>query len=103
MGPPRMGAKAPPTDPAPPPAAAPAMNERPRYLRRPEAAQWFQGQGIAHVTVKHLADLADQGRGPAYHRMGKYVYYAEAALQAWLDETLQPAERGRAKPRTKAA
>jgi hypothetical protein len=75
----------------------------PRYLRRKDAAAWFQERGLSHVTMKHLADLADHGRGPRYSRMGKYVYYAADDLQAWLNEHLRPAEPGRVKPRTRAA
>lgn len=73
--------------------------ESDRYLTRKDAAAWFQAKGLRHVTAKHLADLADDGRGPAYHRMGKYAYYAERDLDAWLKEALRPAERGRAAPK----
>ena len=60
-------------------SAAPA---KPRYYRRSDAAKWFAERGLLHVTAGHLADLADQGAGPAYHRLGRYAYYAEADLQA---------------------
>lgn len=68
----------------------------PRYLRRKEAAQWFSDRGLTHVTVAHLADLADAGRGPPYSRMGRHAYYKEPDLVAWLATALKPATRGRA-------
>lgn len=67
----------------------------PRYLTRKEAAAWFQAKGLKHVTVAHLSDLADTGRGPPYSRMGKYVYYTETDLQAWLETAMQPSTRAR--------
>lgn len=74
----------------------------PRHLRRTEAAQWFAERGLTHVTVAHLADLADRGRGPPYSRLGRYVYYAEPDLQAWVAEALQPSTRARAPATTRA-
>lgn len=72
------------------------MTTTARHLNRREAAEWFQARGFRHVTVRHLSDLADTGRGPEYARIGKYVYYAETALQTWLDANLKPVTRGRA-------
>lgn len=66
-----------------------------RYLTRKEASAWFQERGVRHVTPSHLSDLADAGRGPPYSRMGKYVYYTEHDLQAWLATAMQPSTRFR--------
>lgn len=64
-------------------------------LNRADAAAWFQARGYTHVTTRHLARLADAGRGPPYARLGKHAYYRHADLRAWLDQALRPVERGR--------
>jgi hypothetical protein len=71
------------------------------YLSRQEAAETCQQRGLRHVTVKHLADLADTGKGPPYSRMGKYAYYARADLDAWVAASLRPASRSQPKPKAK--
>jgi hypothetical protein len=73
-----------------------------RYLTRKEASAWFQAKGLRHVTVSHLSDLADAGRGPPYSRMGKYVYYTETDLRAWLATAMQPSTRFRTQASTAA-
>jgi hypothetical protein len=60
------------------------------HLTRPAAAEWFAARGFTHLTVRHLSDLADRGRGPRYSRLGKRAYYAESDLQAWLEASLRP-------------
>lgn len=79
------------------------MTDHPRYLSRKEAAAWFHRRGLTHVTVPYLGKLADAGRGPDYSRMGRLTYYAEPALEAWLQEQLRPVTRARGKPRDQAA
>lgn len=65
-------------------------------LNRKEAAEWFATRGLRHVTVTHLRDLADRGKGPEYSRMGRHAYYAPSALSAWLSTALKPVTRTRA-------
>jgi hypothetical protein len=72
------------------------------YLSRAGAADWCAERGLRHVTVRHLAELADSGKGPPYSRMGKYVYYKRADLEAWLAKTLRPVQRARTKPKPRA-
>lgn len=67
----------------------------PRYLNRADAAAWLRDRGITHVTSGHLADLANSGRGPPYSRMGRYTYYAQTDLEAWLAQALKPTQRAR--------
>lgn len=61
-------------------------------LSRAEAARWFADQGITHIGVEYLEKAAARGQGPEQFRVGKYVYYSRAALEAWLSAEM---ERGR--------
>lgn len=80
-----------------PAASAPTS---PPYLSRDRAAAWFAAQGFEHVTANQLRRLASEDTGPTYCRLGRFVYYAEADLAAWLRDTLRPATEGRTRPAT---
>jgi hypothetical protein len=54
------------------------------WLSRSQAAAWFAGRGLTHVTVPALAKLAWRGAGPRYKRLGKHAYYLPENLDAWL-------------------
>ncbi|NKC30169.1 hypothetical protein [Falsiroseomonas selenitidurans] len=66
-----------------------------RWLDRKAAAAWCEGRGFRHITAVHLRDLANGGKGPPYSRMGKYVYYRETDLAAWLADAVVPVTRCR--------
>lgn len=75
----------------------------PPNLSREEAAAWFAAKGYKHVTVDYLRRAALGSKGPAQHRLGKFVYYAVTSLEAWLEEEIARGERGRLRGRRPAA
>ena len=67
------------------------MSEAP-LLTRERAAQWLQGQGLARITARSLAEMATRSGGPTYAVIARVAYYREADLRAWLDSQFKAAE-----------
>jgi hypothetical protein len=42
---------------------------------------------IIHQKQTTLASWRSTGRGPAYHKVGRKVFYSVADLEAWLTST----------------
>ena len=55
--------------------------EMPNSYLKPKEAARFVGR-----SVRTLARMRAEGRGPAYHREGKCILYPLDALKAWLDK-----------------
>ena len=64
-------------------------------LSRERAAAWFAAEGYEHITVRALAKMAQKGRGPRFHRLGKQVYYKRDDLVSWVQATLVEVTQGR--------
>ena len=82
-----------------PPTAATSGGPATDWLDREAAARWFAARGVTSLTARQLAKLASAGRGPAYHKLGKYAYYRAEDLNAWLAAEMRPVTNGRAAPR----
>ncbi|MFH1437602.1 MAG: hypothetical protein ABIJ56_17985 [Pseudomonadota bacterium] len=54
----------------------------PPYIARQEIENYFPGI----ITRKYLANLASQGRGPRYLKLGRKVVYRTQEFIAWLEE-----------------
>ncbi len=73
----------------PTPPLAPAVDVPiAKHYSRGKAAAWFAERGFEHLTLQALNKLATRGRGPRYAYVGKYAYYSEADLTAWLSGQL---------------
>lgn len=51
----------------------------PRNLTTPQAAQYLQDKGI-RITPGTLNTWRSIGKGPAYKKVGRYVYYERETL-----------------------
>ena len=54
---------------------------QPRYLGRREIAE------IYGLSPKWLANLASEGKGPIYRKLGKKVLYSVKDFEQWIKET----------------
>ena len=52
-------------------------------LSRDQAAAWLKSLGL-RTTTASLATMANRGGGPAFLKIGRYVYYRPEDLQAWV-------------------
>lgn len=75
---------------------APSPAAEAGWLDRPAAAAYCRDKGLSHVTGDYLRKLAGSRRGPLHHRMGRYVYYRRADLDAWMAQAMHPVLPSRA-------
>jgi hypothetical protein len=57
-----------------------------------EASRWLTENGLP-TAVGSLNSMRTKGYGPAWFKIGKYVYYTESALRQWLMYKLSPEVR----------
>lgn len=58
----------------------------PRYLNTSQASVYLKNIGVGY-TKKSLEVLRCQGRGPAFRRVGRRVFYTPADLDAFAAGT----------------
>lgn len=56
-----------------------------RTFSRPEAARLLQAHGL-RTTANSLATMATRGGGPPFYKVGKYAFYRQRDLQAWVSQ-----------------
>jgi predicted DNA-binding transcriptional regulator AlpA len=54
-----------------------------RLLTEPEAA------GFTRLSRKTLQHLRYRGKGPAYCRLGRRIFYPQPELLAWIEQNLR--------------
>lgn len=56
-----------------------------RTFSRDEAARLLQSHGL-RTTTASLATMATRGGGPPFYKIGKYAFYRQRDLQAWISQ-----------------
>jgi hypothetical protein len=70
-------------------------------LDAPLSAEEVAGKEIL-VTTETLASWRSQGRGPAYHKDGRVIWYTRRDIQAWRESCKRAPEPAAARRQRKA-
>ena len=58
---------------------APSVRLLPDGRMNPQGASAYTG-----LSAKSLAIMRSRGEGPPFHKLGRYVFYKKADLDAWI-------------------
>lgn len=59
--------------------------DRPKYLRRDDAARYIREEWGQPCSTRWLAKLAVTGGGPVYRKAGRFPLYTTDDLDAWAE------------------
>ena len=66
-----------------------------KLLTREQAAEFIRTMGKKTCTAKSLANLASEGKGPKFIRLGNEVFYLASDIEQWiLQQRVDPRRRG---------
>jgi hypothetical protein len=71
---------------------------KPRYLRRVEAARYIRDTWGIPCSPKTLAKLAVVGGGPLFRKCGPYPLHQICDLDAWCSARVGPKQRSTSDP-----
>jgi hypothetical protein len=66
------------------------MNVSPQFLSRAAAATFVKEKYGIRCSKRHLANLASNGCGPAFHKANRDALYSPTDLDAWAARIIGP-------------
>ncbi|MBR5903965.1 MAG: helix-turn-helix domain-containing protein [Alphaproteobacteria bacterium] len=59
------------------------------YMDKQEASKYLQDRGLS-VSVKSLDRYITNGKGPKFHKFGRFVRYTLPEIDVWINEKMSP-------------